>query len=400
MDDPNNRVGLILALSSSAFIGSSFIIKKKGLIRSRASGHAAGDGGYAYLKESLWWLGLVTMIGGEVANFVAYAFAPAILVTPLGALSVIFSAILADRILGERLQTLGKVGCALCIIGSTVIVVNAPEEKEIESVSEITDEMGSNVAFQLYAIAVVLGSLYLIYFVAPRIGKRNIFVYVTICSIVGSLSVIGVKGLGIALKLTFAGNNQLMYASTWGFVALVAVSIMTQMNYLNMALDTFNTARVTPIYYVIFTTATIAASAILFRGWNSQDCDTLTSPDVYDGPTPPPAQGRRSNEDLRTSTSPAPTTAVVCSGGYSGAALLTCLCGFLTICSGVYLLHLSREESEKNNVPDDEVLRDAVSRRADNQVIAMSTFRRDDEDFDSDEYEMGTDDRRQLIRPV
>eukprot|EP00730_Choanoeca_flexa_P015317 TRINITY_DN7011_c0_g1_i2.p2 TRINITY_DN7011_c0_g1~~TRINITY_DN7011_c0_g1_i2.p2 ORF type:complete len:171 (+),score=42.48 TRINITY_DN7011_c0_g1_i2:155-667(+) len=145
MDDPNNRVGLILALSSSAFIGSSFIIKKKGLIRSRASGHAAGDGGYAYLKESLWWLGLVTMIGGEVANFVAYAFAPAILVTPLGALSVIFSAILADRILGERLQTLGKVGCALCIIGSTVIVVNAPEEKEIESVSEITDEMGSNV---------------------------------------------------------------------------------------------------------------------------------------------------------------------------------------------------------------------------------------------------------------
>ena len=29
------------------------------------------------------------MIVGEVANFVAYAFAPAILVTPLGALSII-----------------------------------------------------------------------------------------------------------------------------------------------------------------------------------------------------------------------------------------------------------------------------------------------------------------------
>ena len=45
---------------------------------------------------------------------------------------------------------------------------------------------------------------------------------------------IGVKGLGIALKLTFAGNNQFMYGSTWGFVVLVAVSIVTQMNYLNM----------------------------------------------------------------------------------------------------------------------------------------------------------------------
>ena len=32
---------------------------------------------------------MITMIVGEVANFAAYAFAPAILVTPLGALSII-----------------------------------------------------------------------------------------------------------------------------------------------------------------------------------------------------------------------------------------------------------------------------------------------------------------------
>lgn len=30
------------------------------------------------------------VIFGEIANFAAYAFAPAILVTPLGALSIIF----------------------------------------------------------------------------------------------------------------------------------------------------------------------------------------------------------------------------------------------------------------------------------------------------------------------
>ena len=50
---------------------------------------------------------------------------------------------------------------------------------------------------------------------------------------------------------------------------LVVVSIVTQMNYLNKALDTFNTAVVTPIYYVLFTTATIVASAILFNGWGN-----------------------------------------------------------------------------------------------------------------------------------
>lgn len=37
------------------------------------------------------------------------------------------------------------------------------------------------------------------------------------------------------------------------------------MNYLNKALDLFNTAIVSPVYYVMFTTLTIMASIIMFR---------------------------------------------------------------------------------------------------------------------------------------
>lgn len=46
---------------------------------------------------------------GEAANFAAYAFAPASLVTPLGALSVLISAVLASKYLNEKLNLLGKV---------------------------------------------------------------------------------------------------------------------------------------------------------------------------------------------------------------------------------------------------------------------------------------------------
>lgn len=48
-------------------------------------------------------------------------------------------------------------------------------------------------AFLGYAVCVILLSVYLIFVVAPKHGKRNIFVNLTICSVVGSLSVIGVK---------------------------------------------------------------------------------------------------------------------------------------------------------------------------------------------------------------
>uniref|UniRef100_A0A8B9ISQ1 Uncharacterized protein n=1 Tax=Amazona collaria TaxID=241587 RepID=A0A8B9ISQ1_9PSIT len=54
-------VGLALALGSSAFNGSSFILKKKGLLKLADRGvPRAGQGGYSYLKEWLWWAGLLS----------------------------------------------------------------------------------------------------------------------------------------------------------------------------------------------------------------------------------------------------------------------------------------------------------------------------------------------------
>ncbi|CAB4018729.1 Magnesium transporter NIPA2, partial [Paramuricea clavata] len=134
--------GLGLAISSSVFIGSSFIIKKKGLLRvSQSSGVRAGSGGFAYLKEWLWWTGLMLMVFGEIANFTAYAFAPAVLVTPLGALSVLVSAILASYFLREDLNIHGKIGCFLSLVGSVVLVIHAPQEESIATVEELSAKL-------------------------------------------------------------------------------------------------------------------------------------------------------------------------------------------------------------------------------------------------------------------
>ena len=47
------------------------------------------------------------------------------------------SAALAHVILKERLHFLGIVGCVLCIVGSTTIVLHAPKERTIESVKDV-----------------------------------------------------------------------------------------------------------------------------------------------------------------------------------------------------------------------------------------------------------------------
>lgn len=312
-------IGFGLAVSSSIFIGTSFIVKKKGLLRvARNSNQRAGSGGYGYLMEWLWWTGLVTMIVGEAANFTAYGFAPAILVTPLGALSVIVSAMLSSVILKERLNIHGKLGCFLCILGSTIIVINAPSEKEVENLQEIGTRM-ADFYFIAYTLIVIGAAVYLIFYIAPVYGQKNIMIYILICSLVGSLSVMACKGLSIALKLTISGNNQIWNPLAWFFVVSVCICIITQMNYLNKALDIFNTSLVTPIYYVMFTSFTIVASAILFQEW-------------YD---------------------------------VSGVDAANAIMGFLTIICGVFLLHafkdlkftlddlikLTRQNNNNNNGP-------------------------------------------------
>ena len=129
-------IGLALAVTSTLGIGASFVITKKGL-NAAAERHGFEGDGFAYLRNPTWWAGIILMVVGEICNFSAYAFAPAILVTPLGALSVLIGAVLGSYFLGEQLGILGRVGCAICLIGSVIIVLHAPPDRELKNVGEL-----------------------------------------------------------------------------------------------------------------------------------------------------------------------------------------------------------------------------------------------------------------------
>ena len=182
-------------------------------------------------------------------------------------------------------------------MGSVIIVLHAPPDKEIETVDEILN-YATLAGFLFYSFLVTVYSLFTIYKIVPKYGHTNPMIYISICSSVGSISVMSIKAFGIALKLTFAGNNQFTHMSTYVFITVVVVCILTQMNYFNKALDQFDTSIVNPLYYVTFTTCTLVASFILFKGFNTT----------------------------------------------SAVNVISLLIGFLVIFSGVYLLNIARKE--------------------------------------------------------
>ncbi|OJT08303.1 hypothetical protein TRAPUB_842 [Trametes pubescens] len=198
------------------------------------------------------------------------------------------AAILASFLLDEELGHLGRVGCSLCLLGSLIIVLHAPPDKDVQTVDEILN-YARQPGFMMYCFTVLVFSLVMIYAVVPKYGRTNPAVYISICSLVGSISVMAIKGFGVAVKLTLAGHNQFSHPSTYVFGVTVVGCILVQMNYFNKALDTFSTnvyvpltpkrmrppltctTRVNPMYYVGFSTATIVASVILFQGFNTTD---------------------------------------------------------------------------------------------------------------------------------
>ncbi|EDV23042.1 uncharacterized protein TRIADDRAFT_57906 [Trichoplax adhaerens] len=57
-----------------------------------------------YLKSKIWWLGMILLVSGEFGNFIAYGFAPATIVAPLGAMTIVANVVIAHVFLKELLR--------------------------------------------------------------------------------------------------------------------------------------------------------------------------------------------------------------------------------------------------------------------------------------------------------
>ncbi|KAJ7884705.1 hypothetical protein B0H13DRAFT_2537123 [Mycena leptocephala] len=193
-----------------------------------------------------------------VANFGTYRFAPPIMVTPLGALSVIVAAVFTSFLLNERLGHLGhriknwKPSRSFSNTPSSQVRPTVAPSLPTFQVIDASPFLG----FLFYFFTVLIFSLITAYDVAPRHGRTNPLVYISIASLVGGVSDMFVKGLSIALKLPLSDENQ---SSTRRHTC------------------SSSSRAVNPIYYVGFCTTTMVASLILFKGFNTTSASNTVS---------------------------------------------------------------------------------------------------------------------------
>ena len=229
-------IGLILAIASGCFIGVSFIFSKKGLLKANEKYDEIPGQGYGYLKNAWWWCGMSLMIVGEICNFVAYAFTDAILVASMGALSVVISTVLSAIFLKERLSAVGMVGCFLCVLGSVVIALNIPASSSVSNIQEM-QHFVVQPGILAYGGVVILGCIFIAFWAGPRYGNKTVLVYLSICSLIGGLSVVATQGLGSAILAQVAGQKQFNQWFLYVLFAFVVVTLVTEIIYLNVSPD-------------------------------------------------------------------------------------------------------------------------------------------------------------------
>lgn len=77
--------------------------------------------------------------------------------------------------------------------------------------------------FLVYEILIVILAVVLATYVGPKYGHRYVVVYVLLCSSVGSVTVLGCKGLGLAVKEAISGEGDNSLASGMTFTLLFIV---------------------------------------------------------------------------------------------------------------------------------------------------------------------------------
>jgi len=178
--------GIGIALLANSFIAISLNIQKLAHNRNEALGP---DKRIPYYKMPLWWVGMTLNGIGEVGNLVAYGFAEATVVTPMGAVSVIWSVLMSTLFLKEQFKLSQAFGIVAIIGGVVLMVYSKGAEPVIEPTVEEAVELYFGTFQSVVYTLVVVVSTFLLWACSGTYGPRYVVVYCSLCSLIASWTV-------------------------------------------------------------------------------------------------------------------------------------------------------------------------------------------------------------------
>ncbi|CAH0016532.1 unnamed protein product [Clonostachys rhizophaga] len=214
-----------------------------------------------YLKSPYWWLGQVLITLGEMGNFLAYGFAPASIVSPLGVVALVSNCLIAPLMFHEKFRQRDFLGVVVAVGGVVTVVLSANTEETKLKPDDVWDAITS-LPFEIY-LSVTVALIILLMWASPKYGRQTILIDLGLVGLFGGYTALATKGVSSMLSSTLwrAFTTPVTYAL---ILILLGTAIM-QIRYVNKSLQRFDSTQVIPIQFVMFTLCVIVGSAVLYR---------------------------------------------------------------------------------------------------------------------------------------
>jgi hypothetical protein len=98
----------------------------------------------------------------------------------------------------------GWIGCILCILGATILALNAPEQQSVTTI-EGFKHLFIAPGFLVWMSLCIVVSLGIKFFVVPKWGRTSMLPFVGICSLIGGISVSCTQGVGASIVTSIGG---------------------------------------------------------------------------------------------------------------------------------------------------------------------------------------------------
>ncbi|KAL4946297.1 hypothetical protein BDV06DRAFT_182674 [Aspergillus oleicola] len=219
----------------------------------------------SYLRSPYWWAGIILMTLGETGNFMAYGFAPASIVSPLGVVALISNCVIAPFMLKEKFRKRDFWGVLVAIAGAVVVVLSAKSSEEKIGPHDIW-VMITRWEFELY-LGLTAGLIVALMWASSKHGSRTILIDVGLVGLFGGYTALSTKGVSSLLSFTLW--HIITFPITYLLVFVLVFSALMQIRYINRALQRFDSTQVIPTQFVLFTLSVIIGSAILYRDFEA-----------------------------------------------------------------------------------------------------------------------------------
>ncbi len=259
--------------------GLDGIVGRKTSIHSRSSSEVTikhseksrPENGQTYLSSPYWWGGILLMTIGEAGNFLAYGFAPASIVSPLGVVALVSNCIIAPLLLKERFRLRDGLGVVVAVAGAVTVVLSAKNTEMKMGPHKLWAAI-TRWEFELY-LATTAVLIFLLMWASGKYGQKTILIDLGLVGLFGGYTALSTKGVASLLSDTLwrAFTFPVMYL----LIFILVLTAVLQIRYVNRALQRFNSTQVIPTQFVLFTISVIIGSAILYRDFESATLDRV-----------------------------------------------------------------------------------------------------------------------------